>query len=386
MKIAIASSGLEHVKRGIEAWADDLALALSEEGVDVTLFKGSGVRKRPYEVVLPCLRRGSAGAKALSYVSRHYLWRLGLASEYGVEQVTFALSLLNRLRGFDILHTQDPQLAWVIEKARRFGGLKTKVILAHGTEEPLEYLNRFEWVQELAPVYLEKDREKGITKPWFAIPNFVDTQRFYPDKRLSARGELGIPEGTFVVLMVCAIKRVHKRVDWAIQEFRNFLDRMPHLKTQLLIAGAREDDTSYLMEVGRCLLGPKVEFLINYPREKIPELYRAADVMLHAAFHEMMPIALLEALASGLPIIANHATIFQWIMGEAGDLVDASKEGEGCAALLKYLNENYRQEKSRLARERAVNNFSDEVVVSQICRMYEEVMNHAQSQYHYSHV
>lgn len=376
MKIAIASSGLEHVKRGIEAWADDTALALSRKGVDVTLFKGSGVKRRPYEVVLPCFKRGSFGARLLSRACRHYLWRFGLASEYGVEQVTFALSLINRLRGFDLLHTQDPQLAWVIEKARRLGWVDAKLVLAHGTEEPLEYLNRFEWVQELAPVYLQEDREQGIAKPWFAIPNFVDTQRFQPEGRLDAKGELGIPEDTFVVLMVCAVKRVHKRVDWAIQEFRNFLDERPHLKTRLLIAGAQENDTPYLMELGTSLLRGKVEFLINYPREKIAGLYRAADVFLHASFHEMMPIALLEALASGLPVLANRAPIFQWIVGEGGDLIDVSQEGEGCRALLRYLDKSHRQDKSRLAREQAVKNFSSEVVISKICQMYGEVLSH----------
>jgi hypothetical protein len=40
MKIAIASSGLGHVTRGIETWADDLGTALHRCGVNVTLFKG----------------------------------------------------------------------------------------------------------------------------------------------------------------------------------------------------------------------------------------------------------------------------------------------------------------------------------------------------------
>ena len=386
MKIAIASSGLEHIKRGIEAWADDLAFALSKEGREVTLFKGSGVRRRPYEVVLPCFKRGSLGAKVLSHACRHYLWRLGLGSEYGVEQVTFALHLIKRLQGFDILHTQDPQLAWTVEKARRLGRVRTQVILAHGTEEPLGFLSQFDRVQELAPVYLEKDREEGIAKPWFAIPNFVNTERFRPEGRTRARSELGIPEDTFVVLMVCAIKMFHKRVDWALQAFRVFLDQAPRLRAKLLIAGAKEDDTSYLMQLGKSLLGENVEFLVNYPREKIARLYNAADVMFHASFQEMMPIALLEALASGLPIVANRAPIFEWIVGDAGDLVDVSREKEAARALHPYLDENYRQNKSGLARERAVQNFSSEVVVSQICRMYEEVMHHAKSQYSYSHV
>ena len=42
MKIAIASSGLGHVNRGIEAWADDLGAALFVGGHSVLLCKGAG--------------------------------------------------------------------------------------------------------------------------------------------------------------------------------------------------------------------------------------------------------------------------------------------------------------------------------------------------------
>ena len=59
-RIAIASSGLGHVARGIEAWADDLAAALAARGEDVLLFKGAGDATRPFECVVTCWRRADA--------------------------------------------------------------------------------------------------------------------------------------------------------------------------------------------------------------------------------------------------------------------------------------------------------------------------------------
>ena len=56
-KIAVASSGLGHVTRGIEAWASDLAAALAVRGDDVTLYKGGGRPEASYEQVLPCWQR-----------------------------------------------------------------------------------------------------------------------------------------------------------------------------------------------------------------------------------------------------------------------------------------------------------------------------------------
>jgi hypothetical protein len=40
VRIAIASSGLGHVARGIESWAADLGKALAERGERIALFKG----------------------------------------------------------------------------------------------------------------------------------------------------------------------------------------------------------------------------------------------------------------------------------------------------------------------------------------------------------
>ena len=57
MKIAIASTGLGHIYRGVEAWADDTAATLYKKGIDVTLFKGGGEPEHPYEVVVPCYQR-----------------------------------------------------------------------------------------------------------------------------------------------------------------------------------------------------------------------------------------------------------------------------------------------------------------------------------------
>ena len=47
----------------------------------------------------------------------------------------------------------------------------------------------------------------------------------------------------------------------------------------------------------------------------MPDLYRSLDVFVLASVFEMMPIAILEALASGLPVIANRIPQLQWMVG-----------------------------------------------------------------------
>ena len=183
MRIAVASSGLGHVARGIEAWAADLAAALVRRGIDATLFKGSGSASAAYERVLGCWRRDEPATQRFMRRLPRGAWRLGLSSGYDLEQTTFAWHLVGELRRrqIDILHVQDPQLALLVQRAWQLGWLKTRTILGHGTEEPLEFQKKIVFLQHLAPWHLEEARAAGVSRPtWTAIPNFIDTERFAP--------------------------------------------------------------------------------------------------------------------------------------------------------------------------------------------------------------
>ncbi len=55
--ICIASSGLGHVARGIEAWAAELGQALAARGEHVLLCKGGGQAQTEFERVISCWTR-----------------------------------------------------------------------------------------------------------------------------------------------------------------------------------------------------------------------------------------------------------------------------------------------------------------------------------------
>ena len=399
MKIAVVSSGLGHVARGVEAWADDLGSALYRRGIAVTLFKGGGTAARPFERVLRCAQRDRKIAKCLATVGKRYFWRHGFGSPYTVEQQSFASSLIPELAAgrYDIVHMQDPWLAWCLEQARRKGKHHAKVILAHGTEEPLEFLQQFEHVQELAPYYLERDRQetevriqkteigglKSSLSGWYAIPNFVNADRFSPSVVPLPRKEIGIPENAFVILCVSAIKRTHKRVDAVIDAVAQLRDQtygrqssvsglQPSL--HLVVAGATERETPDVIAYGKRQLGENVTFFENFDRSNMPSLYRTADVMLHGSLVEMMPISLLEATASGLPVIGHNWPVIEWIVRDGGTCVDAKNPANLASALTAYLSPQFRSVKSANARNRAVEMFSEEVVVRQIIEMYRQIL------------
>ncbi len=480
MKIAIASSGLGHVARGIETWACDTAGALAEvrsqksevraevrgqraegnrEGslsLEVTLFSGAHLTNLAVRFpllavhVIPCLKRGDRMARWLSRITPGFAWRWGLKNPYGWEQLSFWWRLWPALRreGIDLLHVQDPMVAYWCRLFRKWGLVKAKEILAHGTEETVEFLSGFDYLQHLAPWHLEqmaggrrsevggRRGEKGFNheghedhrecrgKYWVAMPNFVDCGVFCPDagRRQAVRSDLGIPDYALVVGCVAAVKKHHKRIDYLIREFAKcshgqqnaFAARSapPALKSEdkgsengvavrvpfLLIVGAKTEDTWELIQLAESLIPGRYKVLTDCGRDRMPDVYRAMDVFVLTSLFEMMPIALLEALASGVPCLVNKHPVLEWMVGVGeikdhrlqttdhrpraeiggwgtggGAAIDMGREG-ALAEALGSVSEEWVGITGRQARVRAEGVFSKEAVVKQYIRYYQAVM------------
>ncbi len=378
LKIAVAAAGIGHVTRGVEVWANELAAALAAYDQDVILFRGSGNPSRSYERLIPCWRRDDPRTKRFVAWLPRFLWRLGIKSVYGIEQTSFALGILRFLRSLqiDILHVQDLPLARIVQAARKWRLIRTRVILGHGTDEPDTTISKFEYLQHLTPWHLEKAKARGCWKPtWSAIPNFVNTERFTPGSAPQLREKLGIPANAMVVLTSAAITVSVKRVDRLLDGFSEFRAQYPDVPAWLVVAGGRTRDTDNLIASAQARLGNRVHFLINHPPNQMAELYRIADVFALVSDREMMPVALLEAMASGLPCIVHRYPVLEWVAGPGGRVVDMAVPGALVAALYELLNDPPgRTDLGRAARDYCINNFSRETVIGQILSYYQHVM------------
>lgn len=373
-RIAIASSGLGHVTRGIEAWAADLAQGLSARGADVTLFKGGGEAGGPYETVISCFQRDARRTRRLLDCLPRGAWRVGLGDGYGVEQTTFAAGLLRQLRRrrVDVLHVQDSRLALLAQAAARLGLIHAAVVLGHGTNESGDFLQKFRYLQHLSRWQLDEWRRAGVYRPtWTAIPNFVDTNAFCPGRATGMRSELGIPDDACVVLTAAAVKRDHKRIDHLLAEFARLREAAPDLAMWLVVAGGREADTDDLVRQGREALGDRVRFLVQFPRTRMADLYRAADLFVLCSLREMMPIALIEAAASGLPCVTHRHPVLEWITGSGGRAVDMAAPGALAGALAELAADSTGRDRlGAAARTHAVAAFGREQVVAQLLDYY----------------
>jgi glycosyltransferase involved in cell wall biosynthesis len=361
--------GLGHIRRGAERWARDLAYGLLKHNIDVVLFKGGGIKESQIEHVVPCIKRNSAilGGKES---------RIPWVKRIKIENASFAFFLLPYILfdDFDIWHVSS--LPFPLRHLKSKGLINQKLIrTCHGYVDPQTFPNWLDAITQPAPFYIENAQKANVdTKKWFLLPNFVDTNRFNPEVK-SIRNKLGIPDDSFVVLSVGAITHRFKRMDHLIREFSKISKKE---NVFLLIVGEEEDETPWIKSLGRKLGGNRIKFLSNIPFEEMPQLYASSDIFVLASLNELdefFGIVFLEAMSSGKPVIGMAHPVTKWIVGEGGENIDMSIEGNIAITLRKYITDtSLREEKGRLARIRVQELFSLDKAVEKTIDIYKHVL------------
>jgi glycosyltransferase involved in cell wall biosynthesis len=360
----------------MEAWAESLAAALHEVGVDVTLFRGAGPAKNGYDVVLPCVKRTQPIAKVGDILNRVGAWRFGLGSAASVESFSFGIGLLRRLReGFDLVHVQQGSLALFLDRASKLGFLKCPIVFGNGQKAPLDFLRRFEYAHFLSPFGMQEVLGDG-EKPryWRIIPNFVNPDVFCPGGQGAARAKFGFPEESLIVLSVGIVDNQVKRMGYFVKEIAAMREATES-SVHCVIAGSATSDSAEIERLGKELLGRDLTILYDLKGEVMPSLYQAADIFALCSPREAFGMACLEAMSCGLPVVCHKFPTIQWLIGEGGLAVDMMKEGSLCQALA-HLQKNslMREALGCSARQRAIEQFSVEAVIASILEMYQEVV------------
>ena len=169
------------------------------------------------------------------------------------------------------------------------------------------------------PLYLDRNRDRWRCA---LIPNGVDVERFTPGP--SARAELGLPVGRPIVLMVSALIP-SKRVDAGIRAVAALDD------VTLVVAG-RGPAEDELVALGTDLLGERF-VCRSFDHDQMPALYRSADLLLHLTHLESFGNVYIEAMATGLPVVAHRSIVTEWILSDEGTLIDTDEPDALVAAL-----------------------------------------------------
>lgn len=125
------------------------------------------------------------------------------------------------------------------------------------------------------------------------VPNIIDLSRFFPASR--ERDEKHI-------IVARNLEDIYD-IPTALRAFAKVRQRIPHARLTVAGSGPRLADLRELCDsLG---IASAVHFTGRLDNERMADLYRQADLMLNSSLADNMPISLLEAMASGVPVVST---------------------------------------------------------------------------------
>lgn len=202
------------------------------------------------------------------------------------------------------------------------------------------------------------------------IPNGVDTERFRPGRNEAARAHFGFGSDAFVIGFAGCL-RAEKNVGLAIQA----LARLSSDHACLLIAGdgpCRAELESQAASLG---VGDRVRF-VGAVVDCAP-LYGAMDLFCLSSDTEQMPVALLEAMASGVPCVATNVGDSALLLDtEEPPVVVPRRDLQALAgAFQRFLSDaDLRGRESQRLRERCCRSFQHSAMLMRYEHLYREAI------------
>lgn len=187
------------------------------------------------------------------------------------------------------------------------------------------------------------------------IHNGVNTTRFAPAESLAQRARIGLGPDQPVIGTVGRLDPVKDQAT-LIRAFAHA--RQSHPQTTLLIVGDGPGRAELLRLTASLELGQQVRFLGE--RADIPDLLRGLDVFVLASIAEGISNTLLEAMATGLPLVATNVGGNPELVedGVNGLLVPPQEPATLSSALALYLDDPHlRAVHGKASRQRAVATF-----------------------------
>jgi len=179
------------------------------------------------------------------------------------------------------------------------------------------------------------------------MPTFVDVDKFYPfstvkvkrAKSLELKSNYGFSEKNKIIIFVGRLES-SKNPLLLIESFFSLKKR--YSDVILLIVGTGSFEKIMIKKIKEYGLEEEIKLLGAISSEEVSKLLKSSDIFLMTSAYEGMPVSVLEALASGLPVISTDVGEVGKVVrsGFSGLLVSGQNKEDIAEAVIKVLNNN----------------------------------------------
>ncbi|MFN8465011.1 MAG: glycosyltransferase family 1 protein [Caldilineaceae bacterium] len=297
------------------------------------------------------------------------------------------ISVMNQLRAFqpDLVHVINPVSLGIVglEHGRR---LKVPVVASYHTDVPgfaarwglgILYhplMQFFRWLHNYADLNLcpslptLRELQRYGYKRLNVWGRGVDSSLFHPGKRsLDWRRGVSNNESEKPLLLYVGRLSPEKRVDWLLP----VLDSLP--EARLVIVG----DGPTRPRLERMFSGRAVHFTGYLRGEQLAQAYASCDIFVFPAANETLGNVVLEAMASGLPVVAPRSGGVQdhVVPDTTGLLFDPGAQRELVSAVAQLIHQPLQAQLLGANGRRAIEARSWALVLDDLFVQYARVLN-----------
>ncbi len=206
------------------------------------------------------------------------------------------------------------------------------------------------------------------------VPNGVDVEAFKPlENQAELKKQFSLGQGPCVLFVGNLIPR--KGLPFLVEAAKKIVKHQP--ETKFLIAGVGPLKNYLINIIQDAKLTTNFMFMGRVNEKILPALYNCADVFVLPSIQEGQGIVLLEAQASGIPVVGfDIGGVKEAVRnGETGLLVKAEESEALADSLIKLLDErDLRQRMGVNGRKFVVDNFTWDICAQKMLTVYREVL------------
>lgn len=218
----------------------------------------------------------------------------------------------------------------------------------------------------LTPVSLDLQRamqSHGFENKYEIVYNVVDTGIFKPAPKAN--------RSDFHFLHVSTLKDEHKNISGMLRAYAQLLKKMPRVKFTFIGDGDAHPHEKYAKELA--IPEDKIVFVGEQSPENVSVYMQNADAFILFSNYENLPCVMVEAMASGLPVIATKVGgIPEHLKKEFGYNIDAKDEKALLKAMEDVISEKNNFDPDKISAY-AKTNFSYEAVAEKFDSIYHKL-------------